>query len=136
MGRILAIDYGLKRCGLAVTDPLKIIANPLATVENSALWTFLKDYLTKEDVEGIILGMPRDNNMERPSFAKEIELLANRIKQSFPNLKIDFQNEYNTSNEARNIILKSGLRKKRRRDKSLVDTVSAVLILQRYLNHI
>jgi len=136
MGRILGIDFGIKKCGLATTDPLQIIVNPLRTVKTSSLPAFLKIYFEEEDVEKLVFGYPthKDGN---PTYVvehiKEFEKVILEIK---PDLKIDYQNENFTSLQAKEIMLKSGLSKKQRQDKSRVDKLSAVLILQRYLKHI
>lgn len=136
MGRILSIDYGIKKCGLAVTDPLQIIVNPLKTVKTSSLLSFLKQYLEEEKVEKIVFGMPSHLDGNPTYLVEEINRFANELKSLKPDLLIDFQNENFSSQQAKEIILKSGLTRKQRQDKSRVDKISAVIILQRYLKHI
>ncbi|MBT8191408.1 MAG: Holliday junction resolvase RuvX [Saprospiraceae bacterium] len=136
MGRILSIDYGIKKCGLAVTDPLQIIVNPLKTIKTSSLLSFLNQYWTEEKVDKIVFGMPTHFDGNPTYLVEEIHRFADEIKTLKPELPIDFQNENFSSQQAREIILKSGLTKKQRQDKSRLDKISAVIILQRYLKHI
>jgi putative holliday junction resolvase len=136
MSRILAIDYGLKRVGLAVTDPLKIIVSGLPTIETKNVWDFLVSYLNKEKVEKIVFGLATHTDGSFTNIKVNIDSLVSKINKSYPELIIDFQDEAFTSYEARSLIFQSGVKKNKRRDKGLVDKVSAVLILQRYLNHI
>jgi len=136
MGRILGIDYGLKKCGLAATDPLQIIVSPLKTVKTSSLASFLKLYFQKEEVNKIVFGLPthKDGN---PTYVYDlIQDFIPEIKKLNPEIEIDFQDENFTSLQAKEILLQSGLSKKQRQDKTRLDKVSAVLILQRYLKHI
>ncbi len=136
MSRIMSIDYGMKKCGLAVTDPMQIIVSPLRTVKTSSLISFLKIYFVEEEVEKIVFGYPthKDGN---PTYVVElIEEFKTKLRKVAPKIEFDFQNENFTSLQAKEIILKSGLTKKQRQDKSRVDKISAVLILQRYLKHI
>jgi len=134
MGRILAIDYGQKRVGIAVTDQSKIIATGLTTVHVKDIFDFLKDYLLKEPVETIVVGEPKDM-MNRPSDSSRfIEPFVKKLKKTFPDVKIDRFDERFTSNMAHDAMLTGGLKKKRRQDKALVDTISATLILQSYMN--
>jgi putative Holliday junction resolvase len=134
MGRILAIDYGQKRVGIAVTDELKMIANGLTTVHVKDIFDFLKNYLDKENVETIVVGEPKDM-MNRPSDASRyIEPFVRKLRKTYPNLKIDRFDERFTSNMAHEAMLTGGLKKKKRQDKALVDTISATLILQSYMN--
>ena len=132
----MSIDYGMKKCGLAVTDPMQIIVSPLRTVKTSSLFSFLKIYFVEEEVEKIVFGYPthKDGN---PTYVVElIEEFKTKLRKVAPQIEFDFQNENFTSLQAKEIILKSGLTKKQRQDKSRVDKISAVLILQRYLKHI
>lgn len=134
MGRILAIDYGQKRVGIAVTDQSKIIATGLTTVHVKDIFDFLKDYLLKEPVETIVVGEPKDM-MNRPSDSSRfIEPFVKKLRKTFPDVKIDRFDERFTSNMAHDAMLTGGLKKKKRKDKALVDTISATLILQSYMN--
>ena len=136
MSRLLSIDYGTKKCGLAVTDPLQIIVNGLETVSTSHLEQYLKDYCRREVVSDIIIGLPRHPDGNPAQLAPEIERVALKLRQLIPSVNILTHDESYTTKHAKQIILKSGLSKKKRRDKALIDKVSAVLILQDYLAHI
>ena len=136
MPRILSIDYGIKKCGLAVTDPLQIIVSPLKTVKTSSLDSYIKIYLQEEEVEKLVLGMPSHMDGSPTYLVEHIDLLADKMRKLYPELAIDFQNENFSSSQAKEIILNSGLSKKQRQDKSRLDKISAVIILQRYLKHI
>lgn len=136
MGRILAIDYGIKNCGIAVTDPLQIIANPLKTVKTSSLLAYLEGYWKEEDVDKIVFGYPTHMDGNPTYVVKDIKECAKKIGNLNSEILIDYQNENFSSKEAEAIILKSGLSKKQRQDKSRLDKISAVIILQRYLKHI
>ena len=133
MGRIMAIDYGTKRTGIAVTDPLKIIANGLDTVTTDKLWAFLETYLTQEVVECIVFGEAKRRDGSPNKNQHFIIGLMRKIKKAYPTIKIDTFDERYTSMRAKEIILQSGTRKKKRRQKGLVDKISAVLILQDYM---
>ena len=133
MARILAIDYGTKRTGLAVTDPLQIIANGLDTVATSELEDYLQRYLEQEEVEAIVVGEPFYPDGNPAQIHHLVVGFVRRLKKLFPDIEVVTHDERFTSEEARQVILQSGARKKKRRDKSLVDKVSAVLILQDYL---
>lgn len=136
MGRILAIDYGIKNCGLAVTDPLQIIANPLKTVKTSSLLNYLEEYWGQEVLDKIVFGYPTHMDGNPTYVVKEIEDCVKKIRNLNPGILIDYQNENFSSKEAQEIIMKSGLNRKQRQDKSRLDKISAVIILQRYLKHI
>ena len=136
MARIISIDYGSKRCGLATTDPLQIIVTALASVETPNLWQFLVNYMKLESVEKVVLGLPSHKDGNFTHLKPSIDALADKIKHDFPEMKIDFQDENFTSVEAKKIALDSGIRKKARQEKGLYDRISAVLILQKYLKHI
>ncbi len=136
MSRVLAIDYGTVKVGLAVTDPLQIVANGLDTVPTKKLQEFLDAYLTAEEVSEVVFGLPHHPDGNPTKLVPIIEKLASDLTKKYPAIKIAFQDEAYTSREARDIILKSVSSRKKRRDKSLVDKISAVLILQRYLKHI
>ncbi len=136
MPRILGIDYGIKKCGIAVSDPLQIIVSPLKTVKTSSMMSFLKIYLAEEDVEKVVFGLPSHKDGNPTYLVAEIEGFAKKLKAAYPDLILAYQNENYTSAQAQQIILNSGLTKKQRQDKSRLDKISAVLILQRYLKHI
>jgi len=131
--RILSIDYGTKRVGLAVSDPLQITANGLETIAPADLLDFLKAYLDRETVSTIVVGYPLGLDGQATDATHLVEKLMVKLEKTFPNIKVKPQDERFTSVEAKRIILQSGARKKKRRDKALVDKVSAVLILQDYL---
>ncbi|MBK9291300.1 MAG: Holliday junction resolvase RuvX [Bacteroidetes bacterium] len=135
MGRIMAIDFGQKRTGIAVTDPLRIIASGLATVPSNEVIQFVKDYLATEQVDLFVVGEPRDM-MNRPSDASRFtEPFARRLRQAFPDIPVVRYDERFTSRMAFQTMIDAGLGKKKRQDKALVDTISATLILQSYLEH-
>lgn len=131
--RILAIDYGRKRCGIASTDPLQIIANGLTTVPTHTLMTFLADYFQKEAVERIILGYPMQPNGNPSENLQRVKTFAGQFAKKFPTIPITFYDERYTSKLAHQAMLESGISKKRRQDKALVDEISACIILQDYL---
>ena len=133
MARILSIDYGKKRTGLAVTDPLQIIPNGLATVATSTLIDFLKDYLSRESVERVVIGEPRQMNGEASENLTRVQQFVARFKKLFPTVQIEFYDERFTSVLAHRAIIDSGIGKKARRNKALVDEISATIILQDYL---
>lgn len=133
MGRILAIDYGTKRVGIAVTDPLKIIATALATVHSKDIITYLSEYIQKEDVELIVVGLPKQmDGQASDSEAHIIQFLA-KLKHSLPQIPVVRYDERFTSKMAFQTLIDSGYKKKQRQDKKLLDSVSATLILQGYL---
>lgn len=133
MGRILAIDYGLKRTGLAVTDPLKIIATPLTTVDTSVLLDYLKTYFAKETVEQIIIGLPTKDDGNDTHITQNVKSFSQVLRKHFPTIPLDFVDESRTSIYAAKSLYESGIKKSKRRDKKLLDTVSATLILQEFL---
>ena len=133
MPRILAIDYGLKRTGLAVTDPLKIIATALTTVESPKLIQFLKDYFKKEEVELIVIGEPKNWDESDTHATPLVKKLVEKLKKEFPHMPLKLVDERYTSKMASNAIIEMGIKKKDRRDKSLVDKVAATIILQEYM---
>lgn len=133
MGRILAIDYGLKRTGVAVTDPLKIIASALKTVPTTELLDFLKEYCAQEEVECIVVGLPLYPDGNPAQIAPHVDAFVEKLKKLFPGKPVIRQDERNTSNDAKRIILQSGIKKQKRRDKSLVDKIAAALILEQYM---
>ena len=134
MARILGIDYGTKKIGIATTDPLQIISSALTTVETKDIFSFLAKYLQEEEVECIVVGAPLLENGEPAQIAHLVVGFVRKLKELYPSLKIETQDERYTSKDAKRIILQSGAKKKKRRDKSLVDRVSAALILEAYMN--
>ena len=134
MGRIIAIDYGTKRTGLAVTDPLRIIANALETVETKQLEKYLADYFSKNDVDVIVLGKPSQMNGQPSETMRYIEPLAGRLRHAYPDKRVVMYDERFTSVMAHRTILESGIGKMARRDKALVDRISATIILQSYMD--
>jgi putative Holliday junction resolvase len=133
MARILAIDYGKKRCGIAVTDIIQIIASPLTTVPTGELEKFLKEYTEKEDVEAIVIGYPKTLNNQPSESVKYIDPFIRRVKKVFPGLAIHLVDERFTSSIAMRAMIDGGMKKSDRKDKSNVDKISASLILQSYL---
>ncbi|SRR5258706_1829556 len=133
MGRILAIDYGLKRTGLAVTDPLQIIATALETVETSALSAFLKNYFQKETVDEVVIGMPKKLNNQDSDTAASVKKFIELFKKNFPAMTIREVDERFTSSMAQQAMIAGGMKKKDRQVKGNVDKISATLILQSYL---
>ena len=133
MGKLVAIDYGKKRCGIAETDSLQIIASGLTTVDTPNLQTFIVDYLTKEKVDCLIIGEPRRLNDELSEVEKSIVPFINFVKKRFPKLKIEREDERFTSKMAVESLISAGAKKMKRREKGLVDKVSATLILQSYM---
>jgi putative Holliday junction resolvase len=133
VARILSIDYGKKRTGIAVTDPLQIIANGLATVSTSELLSYLKDYLSREQVEKIIIGRPMQTNGQPSENLQRVEQFVNRWKKEMPDVPVEYVDERFTSVLAHQAMIDGGLRKKARQDKALVDKISATIILEDYL---
>ena len=136
MARLLSIDYGKKRTGLAVTDPLQIIAGGLATVFTSELFAFLQDYVRREAVERIVIGEPRQTDGSPSENLERVKQFVNRWKRAVPDIPIEFYDERFTSVLAHRAMLDGGLRKKARQNKALVDEISATIILQSYLESI
>ena len=133
MARILSIDYGKKRTGIAVTDPLQIIAGGLATVSTSELFDWLKAYLAKEQVERIVIGEPRQPNGQPSENLQRVQQFVNRWRKAVPDVPIDYFDERFTSVLAHQAMIDGGLKKKTRQDKGLVDEISATIILEDYL---
>jgi len=136
MSRILGIDYGTKRIGIATTDPLQIIASGLTTVATKDIFTFLEEYLSQEEVECIVVGEPLNEDGTPSQIHHFVVGFIRKLKKIYPDIKIETQDERYTSRDAKRIILQSGAKKKKRRDKALVDKVSAGLILQAYMDRI
>lgn len=133
MARILSIDYGRKRTGLAVTDPLQLIAGGLATVSTSELFDWLKGYISREDVERIVIGEPRQPNGEPSENLARVQQFVNRWRKAVPNVPIEYYDERFTSVLAHQVMLDSGIGKKARQNKGLVDEISATIILEDYM---
>ena len=133
MARIMAIDLGRKRCGIAVTDPLQIIANGLTTVESGKLVDFVLDYVKREEVEQIVIGEPKDMKNNPSDCSKYIDPIVNRLKKVLPEMKIVRFDERFTSVMAHQTMIDAGLKKSKRQDKELVDTIAATIILQSYM---
>lgn len=129
----MAIDYGRKRCGVAVTDPLQIIANALTTVSTNELLTFIFDYVKKESVDIIVIGEPKDMQNNPSKSSHYIEPFIKQLKKNLPDIKIKRYDERFTSKIAFQTMIDAGLNKKQRQNKALVDTISATLILQSYM---
>lgn len=133
MARILSIDYGKKRTGLAVTDPLQIIANGLVTVATSELFNYLLDYIKKEPVERIIVGEPRQADGSHSENMARVRQFVNRWRKACPDIPVEFYDERFTSVLAHKAMIEGGLHKKARQNKALVDEISATIILQGYM---
>ena len=132
--RLVSIDYGTKRTGIAVTDPLQLIASGLCTVPTPTLLTFLKSYLAQEPVEAFVIGEPKRLNNEPSRVEGEIQQFIHRLQEAFPTIPIHRQDERFTSKLAFQSMIDSGLKKKQRQNKALVDEVSATIILQEFLS--
>ena len=133
MSRIVAIDYGRKRTGIAVSDTMQLIANGLTTVPTHELLNFIGDYIAEEPVERIIIGLPKQMNNEVSENMKNIEPFVRSLKKRFPELPVEYVDERFTSVLAHRTMLEAGLKKKDRQNKALVDEISATIILQTYL---
>ena len=133
MGRILAIDYGRKRSGVAVTDPLQIIAGNLATVPTHTLMQFIKDYIAREQVDRVVIGQPSQLNGQPSESMKYITPFVNRLKSELPDMPIVMYDERFTSAIAHQAMIDGGMKKSDRRDKSRVDAIAATIILNDYL---
>jgi putative Holliday junction resolvase len=136
MGRLLAIDYGLKRTGIAVTDPLQIIATPLETVETSALIKFLQNYVVKENVDEFVVGMPKTLLNEDSEISPHVRKFVEVLKQHFPGKKINLADERFTSSMAMRAMIDGGMKKKDRQVKGNVDKISATIILQSFIGSV
>lgn len=133
MGRVLSIDYGVRRTGLAVTDPLQIIAGGLATVPTPQLMDYIKQYVAREQVERFVMGLPRQTNGRDSENLPRVMAFADRLKKQFPQIPLDMWDERYTSVLAHQTMLEGGLGKMARRNKALVDEISAVIILQGWM---
>ncbi len=133
MARLLAIDYGRKRSGIAVSDTLQIIANGLTTVPSHTLINFLKDYVAKESVELIIIGLPRQMNYEESESMQYIKPFVKKLQKEIPAIPVEYFDERFTSQMAHQTMIDGGVKKKQRQNKALVDEISATIILQGYM---
>lgn len=133
MGRILAIDFGKKRTGLAVTDSLRITANPLITIETKQLSDWLRDYFAKETVDEVVIGHPKQMNWEDSESMQYIRPFVERFKQTFPDKPITYYDERFTSVLAHQAMIAGGMKKKTRQDKAQVDKLAACIILEGYM---
>ncbi len=133
MSRILAIDYGTKRTGIAVTDPLKIVANPLTTVPTRELMAYLENYLNEEEVEAIVVGMPRDLFNNDSHSTPAVKQFISKLRQKFPACPVHEHDERFTSKMALEAMISSGSSKSDRRKKENIDKLSATIILQSYM---
>ncbi|MCG2611031.1 Holliday junction resolvase RuvX [Flavobacterium sp. SM15] len=134
MSRILAIDYGLKRTGIAVTDEMQIIASGLTTIPSETAIAFLTDYFQKEKVGKVLIGEPKQMNGEPSESTPIIEAFVVKFKQAFPEMKLERVDERFTSKMAFQTMIDSGLKKKQRQNKALIDEISATIMLQDYLS--
>lgn len=133
MGKILAIDFGLKRTGIAITDASNIIASPLTTVDSIHLMTFLIDTVKKENVTIIVMGDPKRLNNEATHITENVYLLKEALEKQFPTVKIELMDERFTSKMALQSMIDGGMKKKQRQEKGMIDQISAAIILQSYL---
>ncbi|MGM9620046.1 MAG: Holliday junction resolvase RuvX [Bacteroidaceae bacterium] len=134
MGRVLSIDYGVRRTGLAVTDPLQIIAGGLVTVPTSQLMDYLCRYVAKEPVEQFVLGLPKQTNGHDSDNLPRVKAFAEKLRKQFPHIPVDMWDERYTSVLAHQAMLAGGLGKMARRNKALVDEISATIILQGWMD--
>ncbi|HEY4935848.1 MAG TPA: Holliday junction resolvase RuvX [Puia sp.] len=134
MARIIAIDYGLKRTGIAVTDPLKIIASALTTIESARIFTFLDEYLKKETVELILIGDPRNLDDSPTDLTEDVQRIIGILKRKFPEIPVITVDERYSSVMASRALVDMGMKKRKRREKGLVDQVAATMMLQEYLS--
>lgn len=133
MARILSIDYGRKRIGLAVTDPQQIIANRLTTIPTHTIWDFLNDYFKKETVEMVVVGYPKQMNNEASEAVRYINPFLRKFQIQYPEMKLEIIDERFTSKMAFQTMIDGGLKKQKRQDKALIDGISATIILQSFL---
>jgi len=135
-GRIIAIDYGEKRTGIAVSDPLQVMGYPLTTVATDELMAFLKRYVLAENVQHILIGHPEIDEPQKSPLSGQLEELKQQIEDEFPDISVEFVDETLSSREAVQTLVQAGIKKRKRRKKETVDTMSAAVILQRYLGNI
>lgn len=135
MGRIMAFDYGRKRVGIAVTDENRIIATALETVHSKDVFSFVKKYVSEEKVDCFVVGEPKQMNNEPSESVKYIDPFVKKLKKEFPDIKLDRYDERFTSKMAFQVMIDSGISKKERRNKETIDKISAVIILQSYMEY-
>lgn len=135
MARILSVDYGKKRCGLAVTDPLQIVPGGLTTIRTSDLFCYLKEYVEREDVERVVIGDPKQNDGSASENRDRVMKFVRQWQKEMPAVPIELYDERFTSVLAHRAMIDAGLKRKARQDKALVDEVSATIILQGYMDH-
>ena len=133
MARILAIDYGKKRIGIAVTDPMQLIANRLTTISTETIWDFLEKYFQKEEVETIVVGYPKQMNNQASEAVRYINPFLKKFQLKYPEIKLEIADERFTSKMAFQTMIDGGVKKQKRKDKSMVDGISATIILQSFL---
>ena len=136
MGRILSIDYGKKRVGIAVTDPAQLIANRLCTVAAHTIWDFLKEYFEKEQVDEVVVGYPKQMNNQPSESVRYINPFLKKFQKVYPEMKLEIFDERFTSKMAFQSMIDMGMKKKDRRDKANIDKISAVILLQSYMNYL
>jgi putative holliday junction resolvase len=134
MGRIIGIDYGLKRIGLAVTDPMQIFASPLVTISPSEFDNFLNDYLKSNEVDSFVIGYPLQMNNQPSTSVTYINPFIKKLKKTYPDIEIHLADERFTSQMALRVMVEGGVKKKGRQDKSMVDKISASIILRSFLD--
>ena len=134
MGRIIGIDYGKRRIGIAITDPLQMFASPLTTITPAEFDTFIKDYLKTESVDEFVIGYPRQMNNQPSESVKYIDPLIKKLKKSYPEIQVHLADERFTSQLAFRSMIDGGVKKENRKDKAMVDRISASIILQSYLD--
>jgi putative Holliday junction resolvase len=134
MGRIIGVDYGLKRIGLAVTDPLQIFASPLITVNQGEFYSYINDYMKKNEVDAFVIGYPVQMNNKPSESVIYVNPFIKKLKKTFPDKHIYLADERFTSQMALRTMIEGGVKKKDRQDKSMVDKISASIILQSYLD--
>ena len=135
MARIVAIDFGGKRTGVAATDELQIIASPVDTIDTSKLMDFFQNYLFTENVSDLVIGLPLKFSGEVNDIEVEIQKFIEKFSAKYPNIKIHRENEMFTSKMASRAMVEGGMKKKKRQEKGMIDKVSAVIILQSFLSH-
>ena len=133
MGRILAIDYGRKRIGIAVSDPAQIIANKLATIATYTIWDFLKNYFLNEDVDEVVVGYPKQLNNQASQAVVYVNPFIKKFEKKYPEIPLILADERFTSKMAFQTMIDGGIGKKGRKDKAMVDAISATIILQSYM---
>ena len=135
MSKAVGIDYGAKRTGVAITDSLKIIASGLTTIETKKLLFFISELTKKEDIDFFVIGYPVNLQNKKNDIIKDIDIIIDKLKTKYPSVPIHKIDERYTSKIAKNTLINSGIKKKKRRNKKMVDQISATIILQDYLNY-